>query len=110
VLLAEGCRIEKAEIDRSVVGIRSQVGAGTRMKDTILIGSDYYASGIGVGPNCHIEGAIIDKNARIGEGVVIQSFPSGTELDHGNWLVRDGIVVLPKDAQIPAGTRIAPDG
>ena len=92
------------------MGIRSQVGAGTRLKNSVLNGSDYYAPEIGIGPNCTIEGAIIDKNARIGEGVVIQPFPLGTDLDHGNWLVRDGIVVLPKDAEIAAGTRIAPDG
>ena len=109
VLLTEGCWIEKAEISRSVVGIRSQLCAGTRLRDTVLNGSDYYAPEIGVGPNCNIQGAIIDKNARIGEGVVIQPFPPGTELDHGDWLVRDGIVVLPKDARIAAGTRIAPE-
>jgi glucose-1-phosphate adenylyltransferase len=109
VVLAEGCRIEKAEISRSVVGIRSQVAAGTRIKDTVLNGSDYYAPEIGVGRNCSIEGAIIDKNARIGEGVVIRPFPRGTELSQEKWFVRDGIVVLPKDIEIPPGTRIAPD-
>jgi glucose-1-phosphate adenylyltransferase len=109
VLLAEGCRIQKARITHSVVGIRSQVSAGSRIKDTILIGADYYAPEIGVGPNCIIEGAILDKNARIGEGVVIQPFPRGTELTQEKWFVRDGIVVLPKDVEIPAGTRIGPE-
>jgi glucose-1-phosphate adenylyltransferase len=108
VLLAEGCRIEKAEISHSVVGIRSQVSAGARIKDTVLIGSDDYSPEIGVGPNCSIEGAIIDKNAGIGEGTVILPFPRGTELSQGDWFVRDGIVVLPKDVRIPPGTRIAP--
>ncbi len=110
VLLADGCRIERAEISHSVVGLRSQVAAGTHIKDTVLIGSDYYSPGVGVGPNCSIEGAIIDKNASLGEGVVIRPFPRGTELNQGSWHVRDGIVVLPKDARIPAGTRITPDG
>jgi glucose-1-phosphate adenylyltransferase len=108
VLLAEGCRIQKAEISHSVVGIRSQVSAGTNIKDTIMIGSDYYAPDIGVGPNCSIEGAILDKNVRIGEGVIIRPFPRGTELSQDEWFVRDGIVVLPKDVVIPAGTRIVP--
>ncbi len=108
VLLAEGCRIQKAEITHSVVGIRSQVSAGARIKDSILMGSDYYSEEIGVGPNCDIEGAILDKNVRIGEGVVIRPFPRGTDMDREKWFVRDGIVVLPKDVEIPAGTQIAP--
>ena len=44
----------------------------------------------------------------LGEGVVIRPFPRGTEFDDGRWFVRDGIVVVPKDAEIPPGTRIAP--
>jgi glucose-1-phosphate adenylyltransferase len=109
VLLAEGCRIQKAEITHSVVGIRSQVAAGTRIRDSILMGSDYYSEEIGVGANCDIQGAILDKNVRIGEGVVIHPFPRNTDLDRNKWFVRDGIVVLPKDVEIPAGTHITPD-
>ena len=56
VLLAEGCWIEKAEITRSVVGIRSQIGAGTCLKDTVLNGSDFYAPDIGIGPGWHRRG------------------------------------------------------
>lgn len=108
VLLAEGCRIQQAEITHSVVGIRSQVAAGTRIKDTILMGSDYYSEEIGVGPNCDIEGAILDKNVRIGEGVVIRPFPRNVDIDREKWFVRDGVVVLPKDVEIPAGTQIVP--
>jgi glucose-1-phosphate adenylyltransferase len=90
------------------VGIRAQVASGSVIKDTVLNGSDFYAPDIRVGPNSHIEGAIIDKNARIGEGVVIRPFPPGPAMDGKGWLVRDGIVVLPKDAQIPDGTHIEP--
>jgi glucose-1-phosphate adenylyltransferase len=108
VLLAEGSRIEDSEICHSVIGLRSQVAAGTHIQDTVLCGSDYYAPEIGIGPGCHISGAIIDKNARIGEGVVIEPFPGGTDFDQEKWFVRDGIVVLAKDAEIAAGTRIGP--
>jgi glucose-1-phosphate adenylyltransferase len=110
VLMAEGCRIEKAQITRSVVGIRSQIAAGTRIVDSVLNGLDYYSDELGIGPNCDIEGAILDKNVRMEEGVVIRPFPRGTEEAHEMWHIRDGIVVLPKDASIPAGTRIAPTG
>ncbi|KAF0106856.1 MAG: glucose-1-phosphate adenylyltransferase [Anaerolineaceae bacterium] len=114
VLLAEGCRIQKAEISHSVIGVRSVIAAGTVIRDSVLMGADYYTSGqpdlppIGIGPGCHIEGAIIDKNARIGAQVVIRPFPRGTELDRENWVVQDGIVVIPKDAIIPSGTHIEP--
>ncbi len=109
VLLSEGCRIEKAEITHSVVGIRSQVFAGSHIKDCILMGSDYYAGDLGVGRDCIIEGAILDKNVRIGDGSVIRPFPRGTDFDRGNWFVRDGIVVLVKDAIIPPGTLLVPE-
>jgi len=108
VLLAEGTWIEDSEIRHSVIGLRSQISAGCHIQDAVLCGSDYYAPEIGIGPRCRIAGAIIDKNARIGEGVVIEPFPAGTDIDQDNWVVRDGIVVLPKDVQIAAGTRIGP--
>jgi glucose-1-phosphate adenylyltransferase len=115
VLLSDGCRIQKAEITHSVVGIRSQIAAGTKIKDSVLMGADYYDPGkrlsaipIGVGANCDIEGAILDKNARIGDSVVIRPFPRGTDLDSETWVVRDGVVVIPKDIEIQPGTRIGP--
>jgi glucose-1-phosphate adenylyltransferase len=112
VLLAEGCRIQQSEITHSVIGVRSIISAGTIIKDSIIMGADYYSSEkpadppIGIGPNCHIEGAIIDKNARIGANVVIRPFPLGTDINTPDWTVQDGIVVVPKDAVIPPGTRI----
>ncbi len=114
VLLAEGCRIQKAEIIHSVIGLRSVISAGTVIRDSILMGADYYSSDlpgqppIGIGSNCHLEGAIIDKNARIGNNVSIRPFPRQVEIKNDNWVVQDGIVVVPKDAVIPSGTRIEP--
>jgi glucose-1-phosphate adenylyltransferase len=117
VLLAEGCRIQKAEITRSVIGIRSQVAEGTVIKDSIVMGADYYDSKkqrsnlpIGIGKNCHIESAILDKNARVGNNVTILPFPRDhKDVDHDLYYVRDGIVVVAKDTEIPAGTRISPE-
>lgn len=116
-LVSEGCRIQKAKIQHSVIGLRSQIGPGTTIKDTIMMGADDYDImphrrtdvSMGVGPNCHIQGAILDKNVRIGEGVVIKPFPRGTEIDAGTWVVQDGIVVIPKDTTILPNTRIAPE-
>jgi glucose-1-phosphate adenylyltransferase len=114
VLLAEGCRIQKAEISHSVIGVRSVIASGTVIQDSILMGADYYSSElpgqppIGIGSNCHLEGAIIDKNARLGDNVIIRPFPRQVEIHNDNWVVQDGIVVIPKDAIIPSCTRIEP--
>jgi glucose-1-phosphate adenylyltransferase len=119
VLLADGCLIGKAEIRNAVIGLRSHINDGAVLRDTVLMGADYYdnpddlAKGqgvpLGIGRNCFIEGALIDKNARIGEGVVIKPFPPGSEADHEDWVVRDGIVVIPKRAVIHSGSVIAPE-
>jgi glucose-1-phosphate adenylyltransferase len=118
VLMTDGCCIEDADIRNSVIGIRTQIGRGTRIQDTVIMGSDYYERSmpdgsipevpIGFGENCVIEGAIIDKNARIGKNVIIKPFPTGTDIDSDNWVVRDGIVVVPKNAVIRPGTFIGP--
>ena len=118
VLLADGCQIHQAEITNSVVGLRSQIADGVKMKDTIMMGADYYdtpeklhPSGIpiGIGANCHIEGAILDKNARIGEEVIIKPFPLDVDIDKGSWAVKDGIVVVPKSSVLHPGTWIVPE-
>ena len=117
VLLAEGCRIEQSKITHSIVGLRSQIRAGTTIIDSVLMGNDYYEwpettqariAPMEIGPDCYIEGAIIDKNARIGNGVIIKKFPPGTDLDGDGWVVRDGIVVVPKSATLAPGTKICP--
>jgi len=83
----------------------------------VMMGADYYdpqrkppESGIplGIGNDCQIEGAILDKNVRIAPGVIIRPFPRGTEITHEDWAVRDGIIVIPKHTILPSGTVIAP--
>lgn len=114
VLIAEGCRIIKSEITHSIIGIRSQISAGCVIKDSIVMGSDYYERQredlpIGIGANCYIDGAILDKNVRIGSNVTIHPFPHNSDdIDNEKWYVRDGIVVIPKDTEIMSGTTIAP--
>lgn len=116
VLLAEGCRVLRSEITHSILGIRSQVADGTVIKDSIIMGADFYErerdqqiTPLGIGANCHIEGAILDKNVRIGDNVTIRPFSLNVDIDNAKWYVRGGIVVIPKDAEIPAGTKIAPE-
>ena len=116
VLLCEGSRISKAEVCDSIIGVRSLVGEGARVSKCVVMGGDEYDHPgeakvpIGIGPGADIEGAILDKNARIGAGVVIRPWPRGTPDIDTRWhVVRDGVVVVAKGAVIPPGTRIAPD-
>lgn len=119
VTLADGCIIEGAEIQRSVIGIRSIIGDDVILRDCIMMGADFYeeeaehvppnAPPIGIGRGSRIDGAIIDKNARIGEGVVIEPFPEGIARDEEAWSVHDGVVIIPKNAVLRDGTVIRPD-
>jgi len=119
-LIAEGCWIQKAEINTSIIGLRSQIRGGVKIKRSILMGADYYGFFrrgdetakdmiLGIGKDCNIEGAIIDKNSSIGPGTIIRPFPHGVDKDEDLYIVRDGIVVIPKGTRLPPGTRIAPD-
>jgi glucose-1-phosphate adenylyltransferase len=153
-LVAEGCVIDSAEISRSVVGIRTRIGPGTRVSDSVLLGTDFYeppedvapgvassrrrqsgygasATGqrrgpacaaeaasarrrpdrelrpaVGIGRDCRIERAIVDKNARIGDGVEIRDKRGRPDFEGTNHWIRDGIVVIPKGAVLRAGTKI----
>jgi glucose-1-phosphate adenylyltransferase len=120
-LISEGCLIHGAEIRNSVIGVRSLIRSSARVLNSIVMGADYYEHdcgvdcdedeanpAIGIGRNCYIEGAIIDKNVHLGHDVVIKPFPRGTDIENDNWTVQDGIVVIPKNVTIPPGTIIAP--
>ncbi len=113
VLVGEGCTITQAEITRSVIGIRSIIKRGSRIKNSVIMGADYYDDSgdipIGIGENCDIEGAIIDKSVRIGQEVCIKPFPLGTDVDTDAYSIKDGIVVIPKHTILPSGTRICPE-
>jgi glucose-1-phosphate adenylyltransferase len=118
-LISDGCIINHASIANSIVGIRSEVGAGAELNRVILLGSDYYESiesiavnekagrpRIGIGTNTRIESAIIDKNARIGNNVVISPSGKPENADHPLYFIRDGIVIIPKNGVVPHGTVI----
>jgi len=120
-LVAEGCLIHAATIDHSIIGVRSMIGEGCQIEQSILMGADYYETeemkaanraqrmpDIGIGKNCRIEGAIIDKNARIGDNIIIERFPDHYDLDGVRYVIREGIVVVPRKGIIPSGTVISP--
>jgi len=111
-IISDGCIISDAHLERCVVGIRSVIQSGATIRNTIVMGADYFQLDsateseqppIGIGRNCVIERTIIDKNARIGDGVVISPEGKPAHVDAENYFIRDGIVVIPKNAIIPAG-------
>lgn len=122
--IAEGCDIGQATLDTCMVGIRSIIGHGVTMRRTVMMGADYYEHGgrptggyepipadapmVGVGDNCEIERAIIDKNARIGAGCRILNVQGLDAYDdpRERYYIRDGIVIIPKHAIIEPGTVI----
>jgi glucose-1-phosphate adenylyltransferase len=118
-MICDGCIINRAQVSFSIIGIRSIVGAGSRIMRTVMMGCDFYEShsmiqdnaarGIprmGIGNNARIENAIIDKNARIGDNVVITPAGKPDTLDHELYYIRDGIVIIPKGGVIPDNTVI----
>ena len=115
-ILAEGCIIHAKEVTSSVVGIRARVGKDTVIKNTYIMGCDYYENidqieqknkkGIpilGIGERCIIEDAIIDKNCSIGNDVTIKGGAHLEKVDHPLYTIKDGIVVVKKGAVIPNG-------
>ena len=112
-IISDGCIIDDAHIERSVIGVRSYIKSGTTIRDSVLMGADFYdvdnvARGalpdLGIGHNCVINQAIIDKNARVGDGVVITPDGKPDHFDGPNYYIRDGIVIVPKGGVIPPGT------
>lgn len=118
-IMAEGCIVDEAEVIRSVVGIRSRIGKRTRIEGAIINGNDFYESedalavkeagnepSFGIGSDCLIRNAIIDKNVSIGDGTQITNTQNLDNFDGPNYSIRDGIVVVHKGAVISNGSVI----
>ncbi len=114
-LVCDGCYIYGGEIEESVLGVRTMVAHGSKILRSVVMGADGYEGDVprqpgdpplGIGHECHIEGAIIDKNARIGDRVRITPKAPGVFEDHPYYFVRDGIVVIPKNYAVPPGAVI----
>lgn len=113
VILGDGCVLKGADIEETVIGLRSVINEGTVLRRTVLMGNDYYDGigegvfhKVGIGKNCRIENCIIDKNVRIEDGVVIANTEKVQNADAPNYVIREGVVIIPKGARIPSGTKI----
>ncbi len=118
-IISDGCVIDRSRISQSLIGVRCLIASGCRVHRSILLGANNYETEaskaasdrdgiprIGVGGNTHIENTIVDKNARIGADCVITPEDKPQHVDGENYFIRDGIVIIPKNAVIPDGTAI----
>lgn len=118
-MICEGCIIDGVYARNSIIGLRSRIDAGVRIENSIIMGSDFYESyeeiqqnieketpHIGIGENSEIRKAIIDKNVRMGKGVQLLNDRGVMEEDGENYHIRDGIILIPKNAVIRSGTVI----
>jgi glucose-1-phosphate adenylyltransferase len=115
-IIADGCIISDAHIDRAIIGVRSIIESGATIRNSVIMGADFYEElaertdrnvpPIGIGRNTVVDRAIIDKNARIGENVVITPDGKAPNVDSENYYIRDGVVVIPKNAVLPDGSWI----
>ncbi len=111
-IISEGCFIRDAKISNSIVGIRSTIHSRSEIVNTLLMGADFYEKDgaheipLGVGSSCFITDAIIDKNARIGKNVRIINANRLKDYDGHNYYIRDGLVIVPKNAVIADNTTI----
>ena len=114
-LISDGCILSGKLIRRSVIGLRAIVGEGSVIEESILMGADYYDNKynninskipLGIGKNCKIKKAIIDKNVRIGDNVVITPEDKPSNLDSEKYCIKDGIIVIPKNTVIESDTII----
>ncbi|RMF95685.1 MAG: glucose-1-phosphate adenylyltransferase [Planctomycetota bacterium] len=116
-LIADGCIIaDGAVVENSVIGLRCFIGPNSVIRNSIVMGADYFetterpqtlelgAPPVGIGANCLIENAIVDKNCRIGADVRISNTKGITDSEEcETHMIRDGIIVVPKDTILPDG-------
>jgi glucose-1-phosphate adenylyltransferase len=111
-VLSDGSIIFGSKVTNSIIGIRAVVRSGSVVERTIVMGADRFedhapADGLpslGVGHGCHLRNAIVDTNARIGDGSRLVNDSDTQEADGDGWHIRDGIIVVPRGAVIPPGT------
>ncbi|MCP5053086.1 MAG: glucose-1-phosphate adenylyltransferase, partial [bacterium] len=112
-LICDGSILEGSKISHSTIGLRAMVREGSKLDHVVMMGSDYYGvfkkrkgKNVGIGKNCIIKNAILDKNVHIGDNVVIDYKGKEQNKETEFYHVIDGIVVVPKNGYIPANTRI----
>ncbi len=115
-VIADGCIICASKVEQSVIGIRSRIGKDSVVTNTYMMGNDYYQNledidnpninTIGIGKRCYIKNAILDKNCCIGNDVRIEGGPHLKDIETETYAIKDGIIVIKKEAVIPNGFQL----
>ncbi|MDQ2856540.1 MAG: glucose-1-phosphate adenylyltransferase, partial [Acidobacteriota bacterium] len=120
-IISDGCIMTGAKVSNCIVGLRSRIGNRVQLDASIVMGADYYQSieemrtdavkkkpRVGIGEDSIVRKAIIDKNARIGSGVRLLNDGGvlNADAEDGSYYIREGIIIVPKNAVIPDGTII----
>jgi glucose-1-phosphate adenylyltransferase len=112
-IVAEGCHLDKCDISDSVVGIRTRVETGTRISRSVLLGADFYeeevavsTTPLGIGRDVVLDRVIVDKNARIADGVRLVNEANVDHADGDGYHIRNGIIIVPKGAEVKAGLTV----
>src|ERR1051325_1977533 len=114
-IVCDGCAIDPCTIEQSIIGIRTRIHPGARISRSVLLGADYYenddiaparggAPRLGIGRDVVLDRVIVDKNARIGDGVQLTNAGGIQDADGDGYFIRNGIIIVPKDGVIAAGT------
>ena len=109
-IVAEGCYLDRCTVSSSVVGIRTKISPGASITRSVLLGADYYeedtaanAIPLGIGNDVVLDRVIVDKNARIGDGVRLVNESGVQHADGDGYYIRNGIIIVPKGARLGAG-------
>ena len=113
-IIAEGCFLDRCTVEQSIIGIRTNIQAGTRISRSVLLGADFYEAdhganprgetpGLGIGRDVVLDRVIVDKNARVGDGARLVNGRGLQEYDGEGYYIRGGVIIVPKDGVIKAG-------
>ncbi len=112
-ILSDGTLAEGSRLSSSIIGIRGVVRSGSEIERTVIMGADKFEDapspglpGQGIGHDCCIRNAIVDKNARVGDGCRLVNKDGVWDADGAGWFIRDGVIVVARGETIPAGTEV----
>ncbi len=116
-IISEGCHLERSTIEQSIIGIRTGVQPGARIRRSLVVGADFYEADaeapargegprLGIGRDVVLDRVIVDKNARVGDGARLTNEAGVQEADGEGYYIRNGIIVVPRDGVIAPGTLV----
>jgi len=115
-IIADGCHLDRSIVESSIIGIRTNVQTGAAIRRSVLLGADLYEPAdeapkdgrpaLGIGRDVVLDGVIVDKNARIGDGARLTNSAKVSDADGDGYFIRSGIIIVPKDGVIRPGTEV----